>query len=211
MKHDDQGQLSSPFVHIDARFDRSVNELIGISRGVIADGVVNKSEAEYLLSWIKGNLAFAERYPFNILYKRLAEALADGFLDEHEQSDLFDLLYRLTGGESISDEVGSMSTSLPLDDPMPTVEFAGKGFVFTGVFTSGPRKQIEGIVRDLGGVVQKQVSGRTDFLVIGDIASRDWIHSNYGRKIESAANYRDKGAPVAIISESHLMGFLHGV
>ena len=46
------------------------------------------------------------------------------------------------------------------------------------------------------------VTLKTDYLVIGDLSSRDWKFSSFGRKIEKAIEYRDSGkSDVAIISE----------
>jgi len=39
--------------------------------------------------------------------------------------------------------------------------------------------------------------------VLGTFGSRDWVHTSFGRKIETAIRYRDKGAPIAIVSEDH--------
>ncbi|MDP2358612.1 MAG: hypothetical protein Q8M31_21515 [Beijerinckiaceae bacterium] len=35
--------------------DRLVNELIGLARGLLADGEVNEAEAKYLLAWLAAN------------------------------------------------------------------------------------------------------------------------------------------------------------
>ena len=47
------------------------------------------------------------------------------------------------------------------------------------------------------------------YLVIGDIGSKDWSHSSYGRKIEKAVEYRDtKDTGISIVCESHWAKFL---
>lgn len=35
--------------------DRGISELIGIARGLVADGVVNKQEADFLVQWLIEN------------------------------------------------------------------------------------------------------------------------------------------------------------
>jgi hypothetical protein len=40
-------------------------------------------------------------------------------------------------------------------------------------------------------------------VIVGEGGSRDWLHSSYGRKIQEAVDYRDKGAMISIIPERH--------
>lgn len=37
--------------------DRQVNELLGLSHGIIADGIVSAEEAQYLQKWLVANTA----------------------------------------------------------------------------------------------------------------------------------------------------------
>ncbi|WP_316675801.1 hypothetical protein [uncultured Tolumonas sp.] len=62
--------------------------------------------------------------------------------------------------------------------------------------------------------VESGVTLRTNYLVIGDLVSRDWKFSAFGRKIEKAIEYRDNGkSDVAILSEQMWVESLrtHGV
>ena len=53
--------------------DRGVDEMIGICRGMIADGRVVQSEAEYILHWLEANKEAASRWPCNLLAARAQE------------------------------------------------------------------------------------------------------------------------------------------
>jgi len=183
-------------------------ELIGICHGIVADGVVNQQETEFLMSWIKSNIHLAPQYPFDVLYRRISEMLSDGIMDNDEQTELLSILNELTGGDIIDHTADSMSTTLPLCSPAPEISIKDKSFVITGVFTTGPRKQLEQIVVDLGGVMHTNVLKDTDYLVIGDIGSQDWAHSSFGRKIEKAIGYREKGTGISIVIESHWARFI---
>lgn len=209
MKTDEQNQLITRAIRAKDVCDRKADELIGICRGIIADGEINQKEAEFIINWINLNCDLVSSYPFNIVYTRISEMLSDGYLSEDEKEDLFDLMTKLTGGEVIGEDTESMSSSLPLCIPAPTIVFSGSSFVFTGVFTTGARKVLEELVKELGGVIHDIVKKDTDYLVIGDIGSKDWSHSSYGRKIEKAVEYRDtKDTGISIVCESHWAKFL---
>ncbi|NBK99476.1 MAG: hypothetical protein EOM50_15950 [Erysipelotrichia bacterium] len=209
MKTDDQNQLVARAIRAKDVCDRKVDELIGICRGIMADGSVNQKEAEYLLSWIEANREYAQSYPFSIIYDRVSIMLSDGIFDDEEKKELLEIMVKLTGGEIIGEDTESMSSTLPLCVPAPKIVFKGSSFVFTGVFTTGARKVLEELVKELGGSIHDIVKKDTDYLVIGDIGSKDWSHSSYGRKIEKAVEYRDiKDTGISIVCESHWSKFL---
>lgn len=192
--------------------ERSVDELIGVCRGLLADGMVVQAEAEFLLKWMSANKADCMEWPMNMLFGRLSAWLEDGALDPSEEAELMDLLVRFTGGGLPADEllesglVVSGPSSLPLNSPEPQIAFTGKSFCFTGEMYFGPRKSCEDLVKNLGGVIRASISKRLDYLVVGEIGSLAWIHSTHGRKIEAAVEVRGQGHPLAIIGEQHWLG-----
>lgn len=188
------------------RRDRDISELIGIVRGLLADGLFVQAEADFLSRWL-AEKAHHDYYPFNVIHQRLEEALMDGVLDDEESRDLSELLLQLCSNENASVDavvVGRAATSLPLTDPAPPVYFDRRVFVVTGVFDFGGRKQVIAEIERRGGRVSKAVSGATDYLVIGNQGSDDWAHSAFGRKIQEAMELRSQGkGNAAIISEPH--------
>ena len=46
-----------------------------------------------------------------------------------------------------------------------------------------------------------RITKKLNYLIIGAYATDAWIHSSYGRRIEKALRYRDKGVPISIVSE----------
>lgn len=187
------------------RRDRTHDELTGLCRGVLADGHVSEQEAEFLMDWIARNAAFTAGWPFDMLYTRLATILADGAMDADESADLHDTLVRFVGGEAFDPiaETASLSTALPLDDPPPAVAFEHCCFVVTGTFSYGPRKAVISAIEKCGGIVAANVSRHVNYLIVGELGSRDWAHSNAGRKIEKAMDLRRSGTALAIIGEAH--------
>lgn len=191
--------------------DRNIDELIGISRGITADGRVNKDESEFLLSWIKMHFDSIDlnTYPINKIYDRLKLALEDGFIDQDESTELKELLNAFTGDKPITEQISSMSSTLPFCNPAPNIEFENKSFCMTGAFTIGSRKTVENMIVDLGGKVQKSPGLKTNYLIVGILGSEEWIHSSYGRKIEKAVEIRDiEGRNINIISEEHFIKFI---
>ena len=183
--------------------DRTVDELIGLCRGMAADEMVNLAEAKFLKSWLEANLSYTDDRLVNQLYRRVHEMLIDGILDQEEREELLTLLKMFTGDVSPTEVAANMTSLLPIDQPQPVVEFPTMTFCITGRFAYGPRRVCEEVIVERGGKIGKTVTLSTDYLVLGVISSRDWIHTSYGRKIEKAMDLREKEGRIAIISEDH--------
>ncbi len=191
------------------RLDRTVDELVGLCRGLIADGEVNLQEVLFLEQWLRAHREFRHQYPFKTLFDRVTDALEDGVLDSDEERDLLAAIHGLAGNVA-STQVAEVSTSstLPLCQPAPPLTFDGTVFVVTGVCTFGSRAEVAREIAERGGRVAQNMSRKVGFLVIGDLGSRDWMHSTYGRKIQAAVELRESGAPLGIVSEHHLQAHL---
>lgn len=185
---------------------RQMDELIGLARGLCADGVINAAEVEFLQKWLAASLAANDQPLFQTLWERLSQVLEDGCVDEQEHRDLFDLLQSLTGKETELGEV-LKSTTLPLCKPPPRITFGGTMFCFTGTFSFGQRKDCEKAVEERGAVAGS-LTKRTDFLVIGSYATEAWKHSSMGNKIIRACDLKAQGLPITIVSEEHWASFL---
>jgi len=212
---DDHGQPISQRIQRTARVTRDIDELLGICRGVAFDGDVNQQEAENLYAWLSANAELASVYPGDIIIERLADALRDGVLDEKEASDLLVLLKSVIGGQvqAVAEKVDYSTgevlrkltpTELPIDDDVDVV-FDGMVFTVTGEFCSGKRKEVEQEITKRGGACVRKPNRSTDYVVVGTFASRDWVHGNYGRKIEYAIEIRAAGYGINLISEERLL------
>ena len=182
--------------------DRLIDELIGICRGVIADDEVDEKEAIFIGQWIEQHGDVEDRWPVNVLYARLTEMLKDGVLNLSEQQELLETLREITGDRADYQTVAK-STSLPLDRPPPEVNFNGSTFCLTGRFVFGSNLDCEDAIMELGGEVAANPTSETDYLVIGEMSSPDWVHTAFGRGIEKAVAIRDGGSTLAIVSEEH--------
>jgi len=188
-------------------FDRQIDELVGLARGLIADNILNDDEILCLFNWLSANQDASDSPLTAPLARRVEEALADGVIDDEERAGLFEYLSQLVANDSEAGEAVKSST-LPLCDPPPDVVFEGQRFCFTGSFTYGKRKDCEAAVVERGGFCKSSVAWATRFVVIGEYATDAWMHSTFGRKIEHAMGYREQGAPISIIGEAHWRKFL---
>jgi len=181
---------------------RSLDELVGLCKGIVADGQVNGPEAEYILNWLTANQCVADTFPANVLYPRLVEMLADGKLDDAEARELLVCLRQMTG-ETGQMGVVNQSTSLAFDSPLPDLSFQGQTFCFTGEFGFGRRDDVKARTAALGAKVSSNVTVRGCILVVGCLGSEAWLHSTHGRKIEAAVAAREQGKPVSVVPEEH--------
>ncbi|MCY4499365.1 MAG: BRCT domain-containing protein [Rhodospirillaceae bacterium] len=184
--------------------DRQVDTLIGLCKGITADGVVNQAEAEFLQRWLAANEITIQSSPVTAtLLSRVNEILSDGALDRDEAQDLLAALRSVAGDPP---EVGEFlkTTDLPVDRPEPEIEFNDHRFCFTGTFAYGSRSRCAGLIAELGGTHAKTVTMKLDYLVLGVYVTPSWAHEAFGRKIEKAMYYRDdRGRDIAIVSETH--------
>lgn len=180
---------------------RQVDELIGLVRGLIADGKINEAEVNFLQTWLVNNVAISDQPLIATLYDRVREILADGVADPDECADLLAALTRFTAGDVELGEAPK-ATTLPLCSPAPVLAFAGKQYCFTGTFSFGQRKHCEQAVEVRGGSAGS-LTRKTDFLIIGAYATESWKHSSFGHKILKAADMRTGGLPISIVSEAH--------
>lgn len=193
----------TPGMHAKSRQARSQQEMIGLCKGIIADGRVCEAEASFLLNWFTANPEAASCWPGSQLAARLAEIWQDNQATPEELAALQELLKELTGlgNKALAELPHNFSSKLPLDQPEPVVTITGKSFCFTGKMAYAPRNVCEEAVFNLGGSACSRIVTSLDYLVIGLISSRDWKHSSHGTKILKALEYKEKGHPIAIISE----------
>lgn len=200
----------SRFFHQERIDRKSVDALIGISVGLIADGQINQLEAQFLQKWIETNLAHLDDPVVNILFRRLNDMLSDGILSAEEAEDLMLLLKQFTGIAPASNAPALRVSSLPLNDPLPIIDWSDRTFMLTGTMAYGPRKSCESLIVERGGLIGAGVSKKVHYLIVGSVGNEQWLHSSYGTKIKRAVELRESGIPIAIVSEEHWQKALFG-
>jgi len=82
----------------EARFNSiDIPELIGVCKGVLADGTVNLAEAEFIQHWLDDRSDVLGTWPADVLHRLLGKVLDDDELTEEEVGELTDLLVEITG------------------------------------------------------------------------------------------------------------------
>jgi hypothetical protein len=181
---------------------RQIDELIGIARGLTADGKINQAEVEFLQKWLAANSVISDQPIISTLYRRVNQMLSHGILHDDEKSELLDTLNHFA-----SRDIGGLgeilkATSLPFNEPEPPLTFLGQRYCFTGTFDFGCRKECQDAVIKLG-ALPGSLTRQTNVLVVGIYATESWKHSAFGNKIMKASEWRDEGLPICIVSEPH--------
>jgi len=206
---DEHGQPRITGFNAHRNIKKTVESLLGLCRGLLADNHLADSEILYLDTWLKENSGITGDWPANVIADRVSDVLADGMITQEESDDLKKTLEEIIGtGLYESGAACGMSTSFPVEE-IDAIDFQGRQFCFTGRFLFGTRAACEKAIKALGGVSAKTITRQLSYLVIGTLASRDWAHTSHGRKIEKAVGYKDSGAPITIISEERWVEFIN--
>ena len=205
---DDDGQPRAIGLNWHQNLRKALSTLYGICGGLMADSHLSDQEILFLHTWLRQNEELTKDWPANILAQRVESVLADGLVTEEERQDLQETLKQMLGGTL--EETGSpesLATRLPVD-PLETVNFEGRTFCLTGKFIYGPRSRCQSAIEQLGGIPVERVSVDLSYLIIGTLASRDWVHTSHGRKIETALGYKAKGHDIQIAAEELWVRFI---
>jgi NAD-dependent DNA ligase len=200
---DDQQLLR---MHANRLIKRDIDQLLGICEFALQDGHIDQGEAEAILAWLNNHQACLDTWPANVLFDRLRSMLADGIMDDDEQCELLSLIMNIASPRAGNGQI--TPSSLPIDQPAPSVIFDGRSFCFTGVFDFGSRSTCQAAIIERGGIAANGITKKLHYLVIGNIGSEVWKHTSFGNKIAKAVEYRDAGAKLCIISEDHLVAHL---
>jgi len=202
MELDEHGQPPA-WLNVAGRARRSIDELLGLCKGVIFDGVVLETEVTAIAQWLTHHPDVWDVWPADAVARRVQRILQDGIVEDEEREDLRELLMQVTGSGAETAALEDQATTLPLDTPAPRIRVANSTFCFTGRFYFGTRRSCQAAVTNLGGLIHPSIRKDTDYLVIGQLGSTDWIHASFGTKIQKAVGYREKYGTPRIVCEQH--------
>lgn len=182
---------SSDHVH-NTRFadeTKQLHELTAIVKNIMSDNVLTDTEIRLLSDWTKYNEHLKGNYPFDVISKALNDVLEDGVITEDERVYLIDIL------SNYDNPVEQQSSD------KSNIVIAGSKIVLTGEFTLGSREEVSTKLENLGAEVQKNVTKKTNYVIVGGYGSSDWAHGNYGTKVKKALEFQSKGADIKIVKE----------
>lgn len=187
-----------------ASLKKSLGELLGLARGMLADQELSNSEIEYLQAWLADHAEMTRSFPGNVIQGRIEEVLEDGIITEEERSHLVDTLHELIEGR-LEDVSGQLDVTELWFDEAGEIDFDHSRFCLTGNFVYGPIRVCAMAIEERGGEVEATLSeaapAEPQFLVVGALGVDEWREGGLGRKIESAMRLRAAGAAVKIIPE----------
>lgn len=190
---------------------KAFDQLAGVCKGILCDGVVSDEEARFFHEWVKAHTTPETPWPFGEILARLESIFSDGVVSEDEREDLAAIMREIVGSgtERQPALAEDTATALPLDNPAPAViDFVGREFCVTGKFAFGARKKVTEAITARGGACNDVPRQGTHYLVIGFFASKDWKFSSYGTKIQRALELRDSPGGIKIIAEEHWKNFV---
>lgn len=179
-----------------------LQELQGYCHGLLSDGVINELELKSLNLWIENHEHLNGFFPYDELRSILISITKDGLFTKEEKKMLesFFTTFIQLQNDGVLDldykqSIATFCTS------QPNIEFEGKVFCFTGVFNNYTREQLKKEIELRGGNTVSNVTGKTDYLIVGDSGNKAWAFACYGRKVEQAIAIRKSGGKISIINE----------
>lgn len=166
----------------------ALHELRSLIQFSLYDGILTDEEIFNIRDWMDDNKQLEGAYPYDILFEKLTEILADGIVTDDERTAIIAVM------EEQLDPVSCRSEDIDID-------FNGKTICLTGDFLSGPRSNVESRFTDAGAIIGKNVTSKTDYLIVGGCGSAAWSCGNYGNKVKKALELQKKGKPIKIIRE----------
>lgn len=184
--------------------------LEGLCKGVAGDQHLSDAEISYMRWWMTQNSMLRAHYPGKHLYQTVERILEDGVITEEEREELHQQVLLFVGNPFEQGAVDGMATRLAVSE-LTIDSLAGQGVCFTGAFLSGTRNQCQEKAMNLGAIPHNTVTKEVDYLIIGELCSRDWRYSSYGRKIEKAMKQQEKGHHIKIVTEEAWLEYVEAI
>lgn len=203
--------LCNNFVSVDQYYDlttSSLQFLMGMLHGIMADGELSDEEIRHLQTWITANSFLVGCYPFDELESLISAILLDGIITQEEREvltafigEFIDTSMSYNINENVLKELKSKYSIEGVCSICQEIDFAESVFCFTGKSDRGSRKEIASIIENCGGKYIDRVTKGTNYLIVGNSGNPCWAYSCYGRKIEQAVELRKNGVKIKIINE----------
>ncbi len=166
-----------------------IQVLQGIIKTITADNKVTLDELTNLKRWLLRNTFLSGSYPYDKILQITNNMLNQGFMTSDEQ-------------ENISNKLNDLLNPIKNTDEEFTLN--KKTFCLSGEFKHGNKEELIKLLEKEGAIAKTSVSGKVDYLFVGDLGSPAWKYGNIGGKIVKAQKLQDNGGKIKIISEKNL-------
>lgn len=189
-----------------ARYFTDVDELnlfMGFCAGIVCDGIVLESEVRAIRERMHASAALMAA-PFTGLRTAVDRALHDGVVTAEESAEIQEWLARLVGDGYADTGIANIGNVANLHDPISdpgSIAFDQRRFVLTGPMRMGTRSFIVRQIEAAGGIYDSNVSRHTDYVIIASTASKTWLTTHFGTKINRAKELIDQGHGVRFVYE----------
>ena len=170
-----------------------IQVLQGIIKAITADGKVTLEELTHLKRWLLRNTSLKGHYLYDKILKITNVMLQQGFVTFNEQEELSNRFKELLS---------------PVKTTNETFTLKNKVFCLSGEFKHGSKEKITHLLEKQGAIAKSCISGKVDYLFVGDLGSPAWKYGNVGGKIVKAQKLQDNGGKIKIISEKNLFDIL---
>lgn len=164
--------------------------LNGILTGITFDDILTEQEILSLKSWLDMNENLSGQYPYN----QVLSIVDDIIKDEKIEKTVLDNTLR-----KLKDIINPLSNN---DNANEAINVINKNICLSGEFNIGTRKDVEIVLQNIGAVIQKSVTSKTDYLIVGNLNSPNWKCGTYGNKIKKAKELEEKGKCIKIYNET---------
>ncbi|MBR1862889.1 MAG: 3'-5' exoribonuclease [Ruminococcus sp.] len=168
------------------RFPEAINEkterlrkLDDLLVGIASKGELTQSDTKKVRAWLKSNPDCIEDYPV------------------YEIAELFKPRAEL---ENAVGRIEACCMPLFQENGAP-IDLSNKNIVLTGEFKCGSPAEITLELERQGAKVSKNVTKKTNYLIVGSCLSPDWSFRHYGQKFKYAKELQRQGQDIRVISE----------
>ncbi len=186
-----------------------IQRLQGIMHGILSNNHISTAEIQNLEKWLDQNTHLAGVYPYDELQSMIMCVLADGIVDEQEEKQLkvffYDYIIPAERGSINQAEIEEYKKTISLSGVCavcPEIILDNHYFCFTGKSSRTKRSDFVNTVSKYDGKYLNNVTGKLDYLIIGDNGNPCWAYSCYGRKVEQVLQKRKEGASIIIAHET---------
>lgn len=176
---------------------KACEQLAAICRQLLDDNYLSNNEILFLRRWLKEHADLVGEWPGDIVYKRIEQVLADGYIEPDEREHLTETLELVVSGQLSRPP---RTEAMPVEDAGP-IDIRDRVFCFSGRFVYGSKVACQRATMTAGAFAIKRPSNQLDYLVVGDRTGDNWRQTEVGNHVDLVRGFRAAGSNIGIISE----------